>query len=226
MSARQNTAELGLRIRRLGVRVPPSAPRLTCAFSLNSDNPRCVSPVYRVPVATKWRRRSRCHPDQLRQCLAECHVTARRDLPFPRVASRSLREGELAMNTTPAADEIRRLPPVLTVVQAAGLLGIGRSNAYHAVKTDSWPTRVVRVGRCIRIPLPRCSGCSGSRQAEKSNERICLQALPVHESAGSEAGQELQEEPRLVVLRSRPALLRRRETHRAVGYHGLGLCPR
>jgi excisionase family DNA binding protein len=56
------------------------------------------------------------------------------------------------MNATLAADEIRRLPPVLTVVQAAALLGIGRSNAYHAVQTDSWPTRVVRVGRCIRIP--------------------------------------------------------------------------
>jgi hypothetical protein len=56
------------------------------------------------------------------------------------------------MSATLAADEIRRLPPVLTVVQAAALLGIGRSNAYHAVKTDSWPTRVVRVGKCIRIP--------------------------------------------------------------------------
>jgi predicted DNA-binding transcriptional regulator AlpA len=56
------------------------------------------------------------------------------------------------MNATLATDEIRRLPPVLTVVQAAALLGIGRSNAYHAVKTDSWPTRVLRVGRCIRIP--------------------------------------------------------------------------
>jgi excisionase family DNA binding protein len=56
------------------------------------------------------------------------------------------------MNATLAADEIRRLPPALTVVQAAALLGIGRSNAYHAVRTQTWPTRVVRVGRCIRIP--------------------------------------------------------------------------
>ena len=56
------------------------------------------------------------------------------------------------MTATLAADEVRRLPPALTVVQAAGLLGISRSNAYHAVRTDSWPTRVVRVGRCIRIP--------------------------------------------------------------------------
>ena len=56
------------------------------------------------------------------------------------------------MNATLAADEIRRLPPALTVVQAAALLGIGRSNAYHGVKTSTWPTPVVRVGRCIRIP--------------------------------------------------------------------------
>lgn len=56
------------------------------------------------------------------------------------------------MNATLTGDEIRRLPPAITVVQAATLLGIGRSNAYHAVKTQTWPTRVVRIGRCIRIP--------------------------------------------------------------------------
>ncbi|GAB3435446.1 helix-turn-helix domain-containing protein [Flindersiella endophytica] len=49
-------------------------------------------------------------------------------------------------------DEIRRLPPALTVEQAARLLLIGRSKAYQAVKTGEWPTRVLRVGRCIRIP--------------------------------------------------------------------------
>jgi excisionase family DNA binding protein len=51
-----------------------------------------------------------------------------------------------------AEDEIRRLPPALTVEQAARLLRIGRSKAYEAVKTGEWPTRVLRVGRCIRIP--------------------------------------------------------------------------
>jgi excisionase family DNA binding protein len=56
------------------------------------------------------------------------------------------------MTSRPAPDEIRHLPPVLTVIQAAGLLGIGRSSAYHAVKTQTWPTRVLRVGRSIRIP--------------------------------------------------------------------------
>jgi excisionase family DNA binding protein len=65
------------------------------------------------------------------------------------------------MNATLTGDEIRRLPPVLTVVQAAALLGIGRSNAYHAVKTQTWPTRVVRVGRCIRIPTADVLGLLG-----------------------------------------------------------------
>jgi predicted DNA-binding transcriptional regulator AlpA len=61
-------------------------------------------------------------------------------------------KGALSMFAVLTTDEIRHLPPVLTVVQAAALLGIGRSNAYHAVKTQTWPTRVVHIGRCIRIP--------------------------------------------------------------------------
>jgi excisionase family DNA binding protein len=49
-------------------------------------------------------------------------------------------------------DELRLLPPALTVEQAARLLRIGRSKAYQAVQSGEWPTRVLRVGRCIRIP--------------------------------------------------------------------------
>ena len=56
------------------------------------------------------------------------------------------------MSTALNADEIRRLPPALTVIQAARLLRIGRSSAYQAVKAGTWPTRIVRVGRSIRIP--------------------------------------------------------------------------
>ncbi len=56
------------------------------------------------------------------------------------------------MSTAFAADEIRRLPAALTVIQAARLLGIGRSSAYQAVKAGTWPTRVLRIGRTIRIP--------------------------------------------------------------------------
>jgi excisionase family DNA binding protein len=61
-------------------------------------------------------------------------------------------EGQVIMNGTLAADEIRRLPAALTVIQAARLLGIGRSSDYQAVKAGTWPTRVLRVGRTIRIP--------------------------------------------------------------------------
>jgi excisionase family DNA binding protein len=48
--------------------------------------------------------------------------------------------------------ELSPLPAVLTVPQAAAVLGIGRSHAYQAVKSGDWPTSVIRVGRCIRIP--------------------------------------------------------------------------
>jgi excisionase family DNA binding protein len=51
-----------------------------------------------------------------------------------------------------SAVEVCQLPPVLTVEQAARLLRIGRSKAYDAVRTGDWPTRIVRVGRCIRTP--------------------------------------------------------------------------
>ncbi len=44
------------------------------------------------------------------------------------------------------------LPPMLTVVQAAEILGIGRTLAYELVRTDKWPTPVLRAGRLIRIP--------------------------------------------------------------------------
>jgi hypothetical protein len=44
------------------------------------------------------------------------------------------------------------LPAVLDVPQAARLLGIGRTLAYELVRTDQWPTPILRIGRLIRIP--------------------------------------------------------------------------
>lgn len=44
------------------------------------------------------------------------------------------------------------LPPMLTVPQAARMLGIGRTLAYELVRTDAWPTPVIRAGRLIKIP--------------------------------------------------------------------------
>ena len=45
-----------------------------------------------------------------------------------------------------------RLPPVLDLMTAAGLLGIGRTTAYKLVRTGRWPTVVFDLDRRIRIP--------------------------------------------------------------------------
>jgi predicted DNA-binding transcriptional regulator AlpA len=44
------------------------------------------------------------------------------------------------------------LPAVLDLEHAAHLLGIGRTLAYELVRTDQWPTPVIRLGRLIKIP--------------------------------------------------------------------------
>jgi excisionase family DNA binding protein len=44
------------------------------------------------------------------------------------------------------------IPAILTVPQAAELLGIGRTLAYELVRTDAWPTPIIRAGRLIKIP--------------------------------------------------------------------------
>ena len=49
-------------------------------------------------------------------------------------------------------DSVTELPPMLTVMQAAEILGIGRTLAYALVRAGSWPTPVFRAGRLIRIP--------------------------------------------------------------------------
>lgn len=50
------------------------------------------------------------------------------------------------------AAQIRELPPVVDVQTAAAVLGIGRTAAYELIRTGSWPTPVVRLGKSIRIP--------------------------------------------------------------------------
>lgn len=43
-------------------------------------------------------------------------------------------------------------PELLTVVEAAEILGVGRTMAYALIHAGEWPTPVVRVGRLIKIP--------------------------------------------------------------------------
>jgi predicted DNA-binding transcriptional regulator AlpA len=67
--------------------------------------------------------------------------------------SRRPQPGSGARNNYTSANFLRAaLPTVLDVPQAARLLGIGRTLAYELVRTDQWPTPVIRVGRLIRIP--------------------------------------------------------------------------
>jgi len=50
---------------------------------------------------------------------------------------------------TPAGGDF---PPALTVEQAADILGIGRTFAYELIRTNSWPTPVLHIGRLVKIP--------------------------------------------------------------------------
>jgi excisionase family DNA binding protein len=68
------------------------------------------------------------------------------------------------MSASMTAAELTRLPAALTIPQAATVLGIGRTHAYEAVRSGTWPTSVIRVGRCIRIPgaeVVRLLGAAG-----------------------------------------------------------------
>ncbi len=59
------------------------------------------------------------------------------------------------MKTTDPAmtrEDLLALPAVLDLATAAAVLGIGRTCAYELVRTGAWPTKVLRIGRLIRIP--------------------------------------------------------------------------
>lgn len=48
--------------------------------------------------------------------------------------------------------ELAKLPPVLDLLTAAQLLGVGRTCAYELVRRNEWPTPVLRLGKLIRVP--------------------------------------------------------------------------
>ena len=56
-----------------------------------------------------------------------------------------------------ATEALANLPPVIDLMDAAALLGLGRTTAYKLVRTGEWPTPVIRLGRLIKIPTaPLC----------------------------------------------------------------------
>ena len=48
--------------------------------------------------------------------------------------------------------DLTKLPPTLDLVDAAKLLGVGRTVAYELVREGTWPTPIIRAGRKIRVP--------------------------------------------------------------------------
>jgi len=49
-------------------------------------------------------------------------------------------------------EQARNLPPVVDVLTAAAILGIGRTAAYELIRIGQWPTPILRVGKLIRVP--------------------------------------------------------------------------
>ena len=49
-------------------------------------------------------------------------------------------------------ETIRQLGPTTNVPTAASILGINEQSAYGLIRRAEWPTRVLRLGRVIRIP--------------------------------------------------------------------------
>jgi predicted DNA-binding transcriptional regulator AlpA len=56
------------------------------------------------------------------------------------------------VTATASLSDLSQLPPTLDLVDAARLLGIGRTLAYEMVREATWPTPIVRAGRRIRVP--------------------------------------------------------------------------
>jgi hypothetical protein len=71
---------------------------------------------------------------------------------FPSVHVLRHLEGQVIMNGTSTAVEIRRLPQLSRPSRLPACSASAGSSAYQAVKAGTWPTRVLRLGRTIRIP--------------------------------------------------------------------------
>ena len=79
---------------------------------------------------------------------------------------------------TLTAAEVRALPAVVDVVTAAEVLGIGRTVAYELVRTDRFPTPVLRVGRQIKIPTAYLIDLIGLGRADAATPAAEPEDLP------------------------------------------------
>ena len=56
------------------------------------------------------------------------------------------------MATLPPPVDLNSLPPMLDLLQAARLLGIGRTTAYQLARTGQFPVPVLRIGASYKVP--------------------------------------------------------------------------
>lgn len=48
--------------------------------------------------------------------------------------------------------QLRALPPLVDLMTAARVLGLGRTTAYELARAGLWPTPLVRIGRRFKVP--------------------------------------------------------------------------
>jgi len=65
------------------------------------------------------------------------------------------------MTAVASLSELTQLPPTLDLVEAARLLGLGRTLAYEMVGDETWPTPIIRAGRKISVPSTPLLGLLG-----------------------------------------------------------------
>ncbi|HEY5199885.1 MAG TPA: excisionase family DNA-binding protein, partial [Acidothermaceae bacterium] len=99
-----------------------------------------LEPPVRSGLHSAQQRQQR-FPDQGATAMARPDTT-------PEARDRNPGPGQPATRVDPAVP----LPAVLDLVQAAALLGVGRTTAYKLVHDGEWPTPVLRLGRLIKIP--------------------------------------------------------------------------
>ena len=63
--------------------------------------------------------------------------------------------------TAASLSDLTQLPPTLDLLDAARLLGIGRTLAYEMVREQTWPTPIIKAGRKIRVPTAPLLGLLG-----------------------------------------------------------------
>jgi len=56
------------------------------------------------------------------------------------------------MTTPTARASTEPLPPILDIVTAGRLLGIGRTTAYQLARNDNFPVPVLRIGASYKVP--------------------------------------------------------------------------